>query len=113
MVEQKDMNKFSSLRVPKLHLTTEQPSLENVRSDQKNDIPFPRAKENPQQDSRRVETAFRIKDLAHQRHSEGSNKPCVHQDPEIPQRLSHNCVWMSPVKVQVSSSLLQGQGQGF
>ena len=28
----------------------------------------------------------------HQRHPEGSNKPCVHQDPETPQRLSQNCV---------------------
>ena len=55
-------------------------------------------------------------------------KPCVHQDPETPQRLSHNCVECLPVKVQtpqrlshncveclpvkvqVSSGLPQGQG---
>ena len=42
--------------------------------------------------------------------SEGSHKPCVHQDPETPQRLSQNCVWVSPVKVWVSSGPPQGQG---
>ena len=42
--------------------------------------------------------------------SEGSNKPCVHQDPETPQRLSQNCVWVSPAEVWVKSGLLQGQG---
>ena len=42
--------------------------------------------------------------------SEGSNKPCVHQDPETPQRLRQNCVWVFPVEVRVSSGLPQGQG---
>ena len=27
-----------------------------------------------------------------QRHSEGSDKACVHQDPETPQRLTQSCV---------------------
>ena len=53
---------------------------------------------------------FRIKSHTHQRNSEGSNNPCVHQDPETPQRLSQNCVWVSPVEVRVSSGLPQGQG---
>ena len=35
---------------------------------------------------------FRIKPHTHQRCSEGSKKPCAHQDPETPQRLSQNCV---------------------
>ena len=35
---------------------------------------------------------------------------CAHQDPETPQRLRQNCVWVSPVEVWVSSGLLQGQG---
>ena len=60
------------------------------------------------EDSRRGKITFRIKPLSHQRHLECSNKPCVHQDPETPQRLSQNCVWVSPVKVQVSSGLQQG-----
>ena len=111
------MHTFSPLRTVKLHLTSEQPSKDNVRSRQKRKKkkknPCPRAKENPQQDRRRDEIAFRIKHLTHQRHSEGSNKSCVHQDPETPQRLSHNCVWMFPAKVQVNSSLLQVQGQGL
>jgi len=74
----------------------------------KKDTPRPRAKEKPQQDSERGETVFRIKPLTHQRHSEGSNKPCAHQDPETPQSLSQNCVSLSPRKVQVSSGLPQG-----
>ena len=37
-------------------------------------------------------------------------KPCVHQNPETPQRLSKNCVCVSSAEVQVSSGLLQGQG---
>ena len=39
-----------------------------------------RAKEKPLQDARRGKFAFRIKPHSHQRCSEGSNKPCVHQD---------------------------------
>ena len=35
---------------------------------------------------------------------------CAHQDPETPQRLRQNCVWVSPEEVQVSSGLLRGQG---
>ena len=45
-----------------------------------------------QQDGRRGKITFRIKPHTCQRCSEGSNKPCAHQDPETPQRLSQNCV---------------------
>ena len=34
----------------------------------------------------------------------------AYQDPTTPQRLSQNCVWVSPVEVWVSSGLLQGKG---
>jgi len=64
---------------------------ENVGSHQK-DTPHPRAKEKPQKDGMRGKITFRIKPHAHQKCLEGSNKPCVHQDPEITQRLSQNCV---------------------
>ena len=74
------------------------------------DTPRPRAKEKPQQDGRRGEITFRIKPLTCQRCSEGWNKPCAHQDPETPQRLRQDCVWVSPAEVQVSSGLLWGQG---
>ena len=40
----------------------------------KNDTPHPKAKEKPQQDSRKGEIAFRIKSHTRQRCSEGSNK---------------------------------------
>ena len=48
-----------------------------------------RAKEKSQQDGRRGKIKFRIKHC--QRCSEGSNKPCVHQDPKTPQKLSQSC----------------------
>ena len=54
--------------------------------------PCPRAKEKPQKDGRRGEFAFRIKPHSRERCSEGSNKPCVHQDTETPERVKHNCV---------------------
>ena len=54
--------------------------------------PMSKAKEKPQQDGRRDKIMFRIKHLTYQRQSEGSNKPCVHQDPETPQKLGQNCV---------------------
>ena len=39
-------------------------------------------------------------------------KPFAHQDPETRQRLSQNCIWVSPVEVWVSSGLPQGRGAG-
>ena len=50
---------------------------------------------------------FRTKPHTCQRCSEGSNIPCVHKDPETPQRLRQNCVWVSPEEAWVSSGLLQ------
>ena len=35
-------------------------------------------------------------------------KPCAQQDPETAQKLSQNCVWVSPEEVWVSSGLPQG-----
>ena len=49
---------------------------------------------------------------AHQRCLEGSNKPCVHPDPEIPQRLSQNCVCVSPVEVWSAVDCCRGRGSG-
>ena len=37
------------------------------------------------------------------------DQDCVHQDPGTPQRLGQNCVWASPLAVQVISDLPQGQ----
>ena len=86
----------------------EQPSTGECWIPPKRDTPHPRAKEKPQQDGRRGKITFKIKPRTCQRFSEGSNKPCVHYDPETPKRLSQNCVWVSPAKVQVSNSLPQG-----
>ena len=74
------------------------------------DTPHPKAKEKPQHDGKRGKNTFRIKPHTCQRCSEGSNKTCTHQNPEIPKRLSQNCVGMPPVEVRVSCGLPQGQG---
>ena len=72
--------------------------------------PTSRAKEKPQQDGSRGKITFRIKPHTCQIRSNGSNKPHAHQGPKTPQRLSQSWVWVSPVEVQVSSALRQGQG---
>ena len=59
------------------------------------DTPHPRAKEKPQQDSRRGEITFRIKHHICQRNSEDSNKPCVHQEPETPRTEPELCLSVS------------------
>ena len=112
MVAWKDICSSSPGRSQKSQLAAEQPSQENVGSHQKKDTPHPRAKEKPQQDSRRGKTTIRIKPHTRQRCSEGSNKPCMHQDPDTPKRLSQNGNRMPPAEVWVSSELLQGRGSG-
>ena len=110
MAEHKDIHSSSPTRTPKLQLAAEPPSTWECWIPPKIDIPHPRAKAKSQQDGRRGEITFRIKHLTHQTCSEGSNKSCVHQDPDTPWRLNQNCVWVPPAKVPVSSGLLQGQG---
>ena len=103
------MRSFSPARNPKLQLTAEQPLTGECWIPTKKDIPYPRARKKPQQGSRRSKIMFRIKPHTCQRHSEDSDKPCVHRDPESLQRLSQDCVWVSPAEVQVSNGLPQGQ----
>ena len=76
------------------------------------DSPCPGSKDKPQQDGRMGKFMFRIKPHANQRHSEGSNKLCEHQNPGTPQRLRQNCFSASLVEVGVSSGLPQGWGSG-
>ena len=71
------------MRTPELQLAAEQ-STREYWIPPKKDIPHPRAKERPQQDGWRGKITFRIKPLTHQRCSEGSNKPYVHQDAGTP-----------------------------
>ena len=63
-------------------------------------LPLP----SPQQNGRRGEFEFRFKPHFCHRCSEGSNKPCVDQDPGTPQRLKQNCVWASPLEVDPPQS---------
>ena len=104
------MHSSSPVRTPGLQLAAEYQSTGECWFPPKKDTPRLRVKEKPQQDGRRGKTAFRIKFHTHQRHWEGSNKPCAHQDPETPQRLRQNGVWVSPLEVHIISGLLQGQG---
>ena len=92
MAEKNDVCSSSPVRTPKLQLTAEQLSTGECWIPSKKDAPCPRAKEKPQQDGRRGKIAFIIKPHTRQRLLEDSNKPCVHQDPETPQRLSQNWV---------------------
>ena len=80
----------SSSKTPKLQLAAEQLLTGESWITPKKDTPHPRSKK-PQQDER-GEFAFRVKLDSYQRHQEGSNKPCAHQDPGTPQRLRQNCV---------------------
>ena len=82
------MCSFSPARTPKLQLTAEQSSTGECWIPAKKMPHNPRAKEKPQKDRRNGKIMFRIKPHTRQRCLEGSNKPCVHQDPETPQRLS-------------------------
>ena len=94
MAKYKEVYSSAPARTPKLQFTAEQPSTKECWIPPKKDTSCPRAKEEPQQDSRRGKIMFRIKPHSHQKHSEGSNKFCVHQDPETSQRLSQTCLWV-------------------
>ena len=96
MAEYKDLHSSSpALRTPKLQLSAKQPLTgEHWIPPKKKNTPRPGAKEKLQQDGRRGEITFRIKPLTPQRHSEGSNEPFEHQDPETLQ-LSQNCLSVS------------------
>ena len=54
-----------------------------------------KAQEKPQQEGRRGKIAFRVKTHTCQRCSEGSNKPCAHQDPETPETETELCLSVS------------------
>ena len=110
MEDLKDIRSTLPARTPKLQLAAEQPLIGECQILSKKDTTCQGAKRKPQQDGRRGEITFRIKPHTSQRCSEGWNKLCAHQDPETPQRLRQNYVWVSPVEVWVSSGLLQRQG---
>ena len=62
---------------------------------------------------RRGKIMFRNKPHNCQRRSEGSNKPCAHQDPETPQRLSQTCLWVLGCLLQrYRSAVACGRGRG-
>ena len=60
-LEETDVPSSSPRRSPKLQLGAEQPPTGECWIPPKKDIPRPRAKEKPKQDSRRGEISFRIK----------------------------------------------------
>ena len=86
------MNSSSPVRTPELQLAAEQPSTGECWIPPEKDTPHPRAKERPQKDGRRGEITFRFRPHTCQRHLEGSNKPCAHQDPKTPETEPEPCL---------------------
>ena len=90
------MCSYSPSRTPKL-LAAEQPSIRECWIPLKKYTPCPWAKENPQQDGRRGEIAFRIKPQTHQSCLEGSNKTLcalgdsTESEPDLFECLSVSC----------------------
>ena len=74
------------------HSTAQRKEGSRAAVSKKADTPHPRAKEKPKQGGRRSKITFRTKPNTHQRCSGGSNKLCVHQDPEMSQRLRQTCL---------------------
>ena len=109
----KDAEFSSPARTPKLQLAAEQPSTGECWTPPKKDTPHPRAKEKPQQDSRRGEIALRIKPHTHQRCLKGSNKTFWSLGPRDPTRdwarPALECLVL-PADTWDSSGLLQGKG---
>ena len=71
----------------------------------KKDAPCPRAKEKPQQESRRGDIAFRIKPHTRLRCLEGSNKTLCAPGPREPTETEPDpplSVWVSPEEAQIS-----------
>ena len=97
MSEEKDMLLSSPVRTLKSQLAAEQPSAGESWILLKKDTSCPRAKEKPQQDSRRGEIAFRIKLHTYQRHSENASKTLCTSGPrerssDPQRRLSQTCL---------------------
>ena len=78
-------------RTPKLQLTAEQPSRRMLDPTRKR-YPTSKAKEKPQQDGRRGEIALESNPIPSRNTGRAQTKPCVHQDPEAPQRLNQTCL---------------------
>ena len=74
MVELKNLCSSSPSRTPILQLAAKQPSTGECWIPPKKDTPNLRAREKPQQDSRKSKITLRTKPHTHQRCSEGSNK---------------------------------------
>ena len=97
MAELKDVRSSSPTRTPKSQLAAEQSSTEGCCIPPKKDTLHPRAKENPQKDSRRSAITFKIKSHIHHRCSEGANRTLCTPGPrersnDPHKRLSQTCL---------------------
>ena len=111
---EKDMRSSSPVRMPKLQLSAEQPSTGECWISPKKYTLCPRAKEKSKQDGGgRCKITFKSNTMPTREAQRAQIKPCVHQDPGIPQQTEPDLplsVWVSPAEAQVSSGLPQGQG---
>ena len=92
MVELKNLCSSSPSRTPKLQLAAKQPSTGECWIPPKKDTPHIRARKKPQQHSRKGKITLRTKPIPTRDAQRAQTKPCVHQDPETPQRVSQICL---------------------
>ena len=107
------MRLSSTVSMPKLHLSAEQPSTGECWIPPKKYTLCPRAKEKSKQDGGGYKITFKSNTMPTRDARRAQIKPCVHQDPGIPQETEPDLplsVWVSPAEAQVSSGLPQGQG---
>ena len=116
MAEWQDVHSSSPVRTPKLQVTNE-PSTGQRWIPPKKDTPHPRAKEKPQQDSRRRAVIHNIKSQTHYRCSEGANKTSCTPGPrewssDLHKRLSQTClsVFEWPLRRHESAVTCHGDG---
>ena len=112
MADLKDIRSTSPARTPKVQLAAEQLSIGECQIPLKKDTPCQSAKKNPQQDGRRGKIMFRIKLQTHQRLCKGSNKPCMHQDPEIHRDWDRTVFECLPQKYGSAVDCCRGRGSG-
>ena len=101
-VEEKDLRSPTPPRTPKLKLAAEQPSTGECWISPKKDTQVQGQRRSPSKTVWEAKSCLQSKPHTRQR-CRAQTKPCVHQDPEIPQRLSQTCLSMF-------ESLLWGQG---
>ena len=83
-----------STRTPKLQLAAEQPSTGECWIPPKKDTHVQGQRKRPSEMVERVKSCLEANSILTGDARKAQTKPCVHQDPETPQRLSQTCPWV-------------------